>query len=104
AGSAAAGAGAAALGAGAAADGAGAEAFAGSCLAAGAAPEDAAFFAGAPATTSSRMTAPMETLSPTLIFTDLTSPALGEGISMAALSDSRVINESSALITSPALT
>ena len=50
------------------------------------------------------MTAPSETLSPSLTFTSLTTPAKGEGISIVALSDSNEIRASSFLISSPGLT
>ena len=57
-----------------------------------------------PAPSSSRMTAPSPTLSPTLTFSSLTTPPTGAGTSIVALSDSSTISGSSALITSPALT
>jgi hypothetical protein len=50
------------------------------------------------------MSAPCETLSPTLIFSSLTMPAAGEGTSMVALSDSRLTSGSSLATTSPGLT
>ena len=58
----------------------------------------------APATSNTRIKLPSETLSPTAIFNCFTTPAFGEGISIAALSDSSVINEVSASITSPSRT
>ena len=50
------------------------------------------------------MTVPSETLSPTPTLMSLMVPAKGAGTSMVALSDSRVISESSFSTVSPALT
>ena len=47
---------------------------------------------------------PCETLSPSLTFSSLTTPASGDGTSIVALSDSSVISESSFLTLSPGLT
>ncbi|MDT4829524.1 hypothetical protein FQZ97_629460 [compost metagenome] len=91
--------GAAACGAGAAAAGAGAGAAAGA-----AAGCSAAAGAAAPATLSLRIRSPVPTSSPTLTVTLSTTPAAGEGISMLALSDSRVISDWSASTVSPACT
>jgi hypothetical protein len=49
-------------------------------------------------------TTPSATLSPTLTFNSVTTPDTGQGMSIVALSDSRVISESSALTSSPTLT
>ena len=57
-----------------------------------------------PATSNNRTRLPSETLSPTLIFISLTTPACGEGTSMVALSVSRVIRPVSASILSPTAT
>ncbi|MNY02992.1 hypothetical protein D3C86_1355870 [compost metagenome] len=84
---------AAGAGAGAAAAGAGAGAAAG----AAAAP-------AAPAASSTTISVPSATLSPTLILISLTVPACGLGTSMVALSDSSVTSASSALIVSPTFT
>ena len=51
-----------------------------------------------------RINEPSLTSSPTLMSIDLINPDAGEGISIEALSDSTVINESSILILSPTLT
>ena len=51
-----------------------------------------------------RIKEPSLTTSPTFISIDLTNPDSGAGISIEALSDSTVINESSSVITSPTLT
>src|SRR6266542_6387753 len=51
-----------------------------------------------------RMTLPSLTLSPTLILTSLTTPALGDGTSIVALSDSSVTSGSSGFTLSPGLT
>jgi len=86
--------------AGAAATGAAAEA-----AAVGAAAAGAAGLAAASAPTLTRAsTTPSATLSPTLTFNSVTTPDTGEGMSMVALSDSSVINESSAFTVSPTLT
>lgn len=58
----------------------------------------------APSTFSLRIRSPVPTSSPTLIETLSTTPEAGEGISMLALSDSRVISDWSASTVSPALT
>ena len=50
------------------------------------------------------MSVPIDTLSPTFARTSATAPATGEGTSIAALSDSRVISDCSALTTSPSFT
>jgi hypothetical protein len=47
---------------------------------------------------------PCDTLSPTLMRISLTIPAPGDGISMVALSDSRVTSDCSFEIASPGLT
>src|SRR6476620_2046667 len=47
---------------------------------------------------------PWDTLSPTLILRSLTTPALGDGTSIVALSDSSVTSASSGLIESPGFT
>jgi hypothetical protein len=66
------------------------------------------FFSGAlasaPAASSISTRLPSDTLSPTLTFSSLTTPASGEGTSMVALSDSREISESSRATLSPGLT
>ena len=51
-----------------------------------------------------RIKEPSLTTSPTFISIDLTNPDSGAGMSIEALSDSTVINESSSAITSPTLT
>src|ERR1700674_182614 len=51
-----------------------------------------------------RISAPCETLSPTLSFTALRVPAAGEGTSMVALSDSKLTRGSSLATTSPGFT
>src|SRR5207248_72128 len=76
--------GAAARGAGGAVDGAGADAPA--CV------------------SNTRMTLPSLTLSPTLSFMSLTTPADGDCTSIVALSDSSVISESSGFTASPGFT
>src|SRR5215471_12615735 len=65
-----------------------------------------AAFAGAaaPAASSVRITLPSLNLSPSLTLTSFTVPAAGDGTSIVALSDSNVINGSSAFTASPALT
>ncbi len=88
---------AAGAGAGACTAGAGA-------TAAGAGAAWGAGAAAAPCSSSSSTSEPSETASPTLIFSALTMPLLGDGTSMVALSDSSVTSESSALTVSPALT
>ena len=75
---------------------AGAAAGAGSSVAAGA--------ALASSSTNTKMGEPWLTLSPTLTMTPLTTPAWELGISIAALSLSKVMSESSFLITSPGFT
>src|SRR5207249_351258 len=57
-----------------------------------------------PAASSSRITLPSLTLSPTLILSALTIPSAGDGTSIVALSDSNVTSGSSRLILSPGLT
>ena len=47
---------------------------------------------------------PLETLSPTLISISFTTPALGDGISIVALSDSRVMSDCSLDTVSPGFT
>ena len=54
--------------------------------------------APAPAVSSSRISAPSLTLSPTLSLTSLTTPPTGAGTSIVALSDSSETSESSGLI------
>src|SRR5207302_1581589 len=51
-----------------------------------------------------RIGAPFDTLSPTLIFSSFTTPSDGEGISIVALSDSRVMSDCSFATASPGLT
>ena len=58
----------------------------------------------APPVSSSRIGDPRLTRSPTLTRSSRTVPAAGEGMSMVALSDSRVTSGSSTLTTSPAAT
>src|SRR5690606_23818301 len=53
---------------------------------------------------SSRITEPCETLSPSLTFISFTVPAAGEGTSIVALSDSSSMSGSSSAMVSPALT
>src|SRR6267143_5718986 len=96
--------------------GAGASAFAGGAAAGGAAadapfpPAGAAEGARAPfpspadAASSTRITLPWLTLSPTLILSSLTVPAAGEGTSIVALSDSSAISGSSGFTASPGFT
>src|ERR1700682_5814034 len=60
--------------------------------------------ARAPAASMITITLPSLTLSPTLTFTSLITPAEGEGTSMVAFSDSSVASESSAFTVSPGLT
>ena len=55
-------------------------------------------------TSSTAITAPSETLSPTLTFNSLITPAALEGISIVALSDSSVTRPWSFATVSPALT
>jgi hypothetical protein len=57
-----------------------------------------------PAVSSISTSEPADTLSPTLILSSLTMPPNGAGMSIAALSDSTVINESSVFRLSPTLT
>src|SRR4029077_6153384 len=56
------------------------------------------------APSSTRIGAPCDTLSPVLIFSSLTTPAAGDGISMVALSDSSVTSDCSFATLSPGLT
>src|SRR5450830_290037 len=70
----------------------------------GAAAAAGAGAAAAPLASISNNTEPSATLSPTLTFNSLTTPAPLEGISMLALSDSTVINDWSTLMVSPTLT
>src|SRR5439155_15833217 len=56
------------------------------------------------AASSTRITLPWLTLSPTLTFRSLTVPAAGEGTSIVALSDSSEISGSSGFTASPGLT
>ena len=56
------------------------------------------------AVSSSNTRAPAEILSPTLILSSVTVPPKGAGMSMAALSDSTVMMESSAARASPGFT
>src|SRR5687767_15867613 len=69
---------------------------------------DGALIAGASARVASassiRIGDPFETLSPTLTTSLATFPAVGDGISMVALSDSSVMSDCSLLIESPGLT
>ena len=65
----------------------------------------AASVEAATATVSRVMTStPSETLSPILTFNSLTTPDIGAGTSIVALSDSSVINGSSAVTLSPGAT
>src|SRR6478736_6417419 len=95
-----------AAGAAAGAEGAGAgaaagvEAGAGSCCST----SDGGVLTAPSPGVSSRMGLPSLTTSPTLTRTSATEPAAGAGMSMVALSDSRVTSGSSALTWSPALT
>ena len=57
-----------------------------------------------PSASSVRMRLPSDTLSPSLTWSALTTPAAGAGTSIVALSDSSVINGSSALTRSSGLT
>jgi hypothetical protein len=57
-----------------------------------------------PAVSSIRISEPADILSPTLILSSLTVPPNGAGMSIAALSDSTVINAVSVAILSPTLT
>src|SRR5450830_59254 len=82
-----------------AATGAGVAATAAVAVGAGAGAAAAALLAS---TNSS--TEPSATLSPTLIFNSFTTPAVLDGISMLALSDSTVISDCSTLMVSPTLT
>src|SRR5688572_8696273 len=74
----------------------------------GAAFWDAAAGAGAgafaPDAARTRIGAPFDTLSPTLILSSFTTPALGDGISIVALSDSSVISDCSFATVSPGFT
>ena len=63
---------------------------------------DGAAVAAAESSTTIRV--PSLTLSPTLTWTSLTTPAAGEGTSIVALSDSSVTSESSAATVSPGFT
>src|SRR5207302_5495676 len=93
----------AALGDGAAFDGDGAARS--SLGGAGAAAVDCAGFAAVASRASNvRMTEPSLTLSPTLSFKSLTTPDVGAGTSIVALSDSSVTSGSSASTLSPGLT
>ena len=58
----------------------------------------------APSASSVRMRVPSLTLSPTLTFSSFTTPPPGDGTSIVALSDSRVISASSGLTLSPGFT
>src|SRR5439155_23916849 len=62
--------------------------------------------AAAPTTpvASVRISVPSETLSPTFTLSSATAPAVGDGTSIVALSDSSVTSASSALTVSPLLT
>ena len=71
-------------------------------VATAAAAGDAAGAAALPSRIASR--SPMLTLSPTLTFISLSTPAADEGISIDALSDSTVISDCSTRIASPGLT
>src|SRR6185503_2888694 len=59
---------------------------------------------GASDPSSIRMGEPLDTLSPTLTFNSFTVPAPGDGISIVALSDSRVMRDCSLVTLSPGLT
>ena len=75
--------------------GAGAGAGAGASAGAGAAPASKA---------TTMTTAPLDTLSPSLILISLTTPATVDGTSIVALSDSRVTSDCSTFTVSPTLT
>ena len=60
--------------------------------------------AAAPSASTRAMMAPIDTLSPTFVRTSATSPATGDGTSIVALSDSRVISDWSTLTMSPGFT
>src|SRR6266446_1954438 len=53
---------------------------------------------------SSRISVPCDTLSPSFTFSSRTTPAIGDGISIEALSDSTVISDCSGLTRSPGAT
>ena len=53
---------------------------------------------------STRIGAPLDTLSPTLTFISFTTPAAGDGISIVALSDSSVMSDCSLVTASPGFT
>jgi hypothetical protein len=89
----------AAAGAGAAAAGAGAAA-----AAAGAAAGAGAGAAAAPSASSTSTTEPSFTLPPTATLISFTTPAVDDGISIEALSDSTVMSDCSALTVSPTFT
>ena len=58
---------------------------------------------GAPVPSMMASRSPMLSLSPSLTFSSLSTPAAGDGISIEALSDSTVTSDCSALMVSPAL-
>src|SRR5271165_6556774 len=60
--------------------------------------------ASAPAASIRAISTPIETLSPTLVTTSATVPAIGEGTSIVALSDSSVTSDWSTLTLSPGFT
>src|SRR5690606_25051977 len=91
-------------GAGAAAALGAASAGAGAGVGAGAAAAGAAAWGAPPVASTTRISAPWETLSPSLTLISLTTPPTEAGISMEALSDSTVIRLCSAWMVSPTLT
>ena len=60
--------------------------------------------ASASAASSTSTSVPIATLSPSLTFNSLTTPAADDGISIEALSDSTVIRDCSSLTLSPGFT
>jgi hypothetical protein len=84
--------------------GGGATGFSGGGRCAGAVDGAAAGAAGPADAASARIGEPLDTLSPTLMLSSLTTPAAGEGISIVALSDSSVTSDCSFSTESPGLT
>src|SRR5512138_1091709 len=78
----------------------------GACAGADVAEGALAAAAGAPSAVAerTRMGEPLDTLSPTLIFSSRTTPWEGDGISIVALSDSSVMSDCSFATASPGLT
>ena len=93
-----------AAGAATGAEATGAAATGATARAVGASATAAAGTAAAPAASTTRTTEPCLTLSPRATRISLTTPAVLDGISMEALSDSTVISDCSALTVSPTLT